>query len=391
MRKVEPLEEWLFIHEMRQENHPARDAGREAEWQQHAEREMQQALQELAAVLDNAGTQRPDYYKTRLRIMRYGKFHIVALPSTDVAIAQELTRRVIAAGGTGSVPTQEGLLHVLALTADPVSIPFWRELLDIRRPRDSFAKTRRKMALAALAFLAITRNEPAAYAALQELLQHANPDVRSPAVRYLGRAYLDAARPFPTEVQADLTQIATQDKTFLARFHARMALHDAELPVPLDNPEGIYAFKVRLVGDKNTYRTIALHATRTLEDLHTAIQSAFKWDSDHLYSFYMNGEVYAEDYQFSCPFEDDAERWTDEAVIGELGLTLKHKFVYFFDYGDSNEFEIEVVDITPQAKPDDDLKIIASQGKAPRQYPYADWDEELDAEEEVNDEEYNDR
>ena len=67
--------------------------------------------------------------------------------------------------------------------------------------------------------------------------------------------------------------------------------------------------------------------------------------------------------------EDDHPPWTDEAILGELGLTLNHRFLYLFDYGDDNKFEIEVVGIYPQARTDVTYpRLVASQGKAPSQY-----------------------
>jgi len=246
--------------------------------------------------------------------------------------------------------------------------------LDLTRPRDSFATKRRIMALATLARLAIGRNEPAAYNALRTATHHANPDVRALAIRYLGRAYLDAERPLPDDVQQDLLEMARQEAAFSPRFQARAILREAGLPVPNDNPGGVYAFKVRLTWSKSAYRVIELRSDQTLDDLHFAIQSAFRWDADHLYSFFMNGQVWDRNYGFACPYEEDNPPWTDEAIIGELGLTPKHRFLYFFDYGDSHEFEVQVVDIRPEAGRGKYPRVVESHGEAPQQY--RSWDEE---------------
>ena len=72
-------------------------------------------------------------------------------------------------------------------------------------------------------------------------------------------------------------------------------------------------------------------------------------------------------------------------AASDLGLPLKHKFMYYFDYGDSHQFEIEVVGIEPQAAPGDYPRVIESHGAAPQQYPYAEedeWDDEDDLDEE---------
>jgi hypothetical protein len=157
--------------------------------------------------------------------------------------------------------------------------------------------------------------------------------------------------------------------------------------VPLDNPDGVYAFKVRFRHDKSMYRTIAVRSDQTLEDLHVAIQRAIKWDDDHLYAFFMNGKLYDERYQFASPWDRDAEAWVDEALIGELGLTLKHKFLYYFDYGDSHEFEVELIDIQARAERGKYPRVIDSKGTAPAQYWYGD---EVEEGEDEDDEDWDD-
>jgi hypothetical protein len=300
---------------------------------------------------------------------------MMGVAPADLPRAQELYRRVFEAGGTGNMYIQEALLTLIAATEDPASIPFWLEILELSRPRDQFANQRRTLALAALARLVIQRNAPAACDALRGLARHKHPEVRALAVHYLGRVYLDAERPIPPAVQTELLDIAVHDTAFGPRFMARAVLWDAELPVPMDNPGGVYAFKVKFMWAKSIYRTIELRSEQTLDDLHFAIQRAIKWDADHLYSFYMNGQLHDKRYAFACPFEDDHPPWTDEAIIGELGLVLKHKFLYYFDYGDSHQFEVEVVGIRPQTEPGNYPRVVDSQGEAPAQYWWPGEDE----------------
>lgn len=56
---------------------------------------------------------------------------------------------------------------------------------------------------------------------------------------------------------------------------------------------GQYVLKVLL--DQDLYRTVAISASATLEDLHLAIQRAFRFDDDHLYAFFMDGEARSDD------------------------------------------------------------------------------------------------
>lgn len=270
------------------------------------------ALDRLSDFLDHPPIKWGRFNKTGLGYGGGG----VGFATTDLPRAQELYRRVYEARGTGVSFIQESLLTMMAEAEDPETVPFWLEVLDLSRPRDSFTTQRRMLALAALAHLAIGGDAPQASAALHGAIRHAHPDVRAVAVWYLSRTYLDTQRPFPSDILADLTDIATHDAAFTPRFQARAALREAELPVPLDNPGGVYAFKVKFMWDKRIFRTIELKSEQTLDTLHFAIQEAISWDADHLYAFYMNGKLYDEQYACVCSVDEEALFSTDEAVIG---------------------------------------------------------------------------
>ena len=60
--------------------------------------------------------------------------------------------------------------------------------------------------------------------------------------------------------------------------------------------------------------------------------------------------------------------------IGDLGLVRKHKFLYYFDYGDSHKFEVEVVGIHPDIQQGKYPRVVESKGKAPAQYSWEDED-----------------
>ncbi len=350
----DPLEDWLFYTGF--DIPPQRLA--ELQAQVHA------GLDCLADFLDHPPLKPRSMVDVRLPLHTP-----VALDAADLLRAQDLYRRVYARGGTGNTYIQEGLLGLIAVTLEPASIPFWQDILTWTRPRDLFAVKRRQCAVAALALLAIRRGVPEAEATLWQLTQHPQAEVRELAVEYLGRTYVQAERPFPPDMLARVREIAAKDRAFGPRFQARAILRQAELPVPLDNPGGVYALKVKFGWNKQIYRTIELRSEQTLDDLHFAIQRAIHWDADHLYSFYMNGKLHDQRYAFACPYEDDRPPWTDEAVLGELGLTAGHKFLYYFDYGDCHQFEVEVVGIYPQAQAGVTYpRVVASRGQAPEQY-----------------------
>lgn len=361
----------------------------------------------------------------------------------DCARVQQLYRRVVQTKGTGKSYVEEELLSLLAWTYEPANIPFFLELLDLTPPRDRMIPRRRELALAALALLVYRRDDADALAALLGTSAHPQPLVRALAVYYLRCIYtgidgidpdnlppleepdptasdplawlhpsevlldsplgpddleeagnqppelepLELRRPMPPEVLERLHTIATADPATEPRFLARALLSDIGMPLPLDNPQGVYTFKVKLRGLAGMHRVIVLRSTDTLHDLHLAIQHAIRWDADHLYSFYLNNKRYDERYQYSSPWERDSPRWADQVELGALGLALKHVFMYYFDYGDSHEFDVEVVGIAPQAEPGDYPRVIERKGPNPQQYWYGEDEEDLEEGDEDLDEE----
>ncbi len=73
-------------------------------------------------------------------------------------------------------------------------------------------------------------------------------------------------------------------------------------------------FNAQLDGFRDVRRTIAVRSDQTLVDLHGALRSAFGWDDDHLYSFWLGGEFWARDgTEYTHPFaleSDPFAGWT---------------------------------------------------------------------------------
>jgi hypothetical protein len=121
------------------------------------------------------------------------------------------------------------------------------------------------------------------------------------------------------------------------------------------------------------WRDIELAEDNTLEDLHLTIQSAFHWMDDHLYSFFLSGDKRPRDSEIGSPWSDTALH-THQVQIIQLALQEGQTFLYFFDYGDSHEFDVTVLAINPLAPKADYPRTLDFHGKAPPQYP--DYDEE---------------
>lgn len=369
MRNEEPLTEWGYLRDIKLS--PTEIA--------QAQKRVLSSLDKLAHILDNPPPKKTKFYDAGITI-----WSAVPLPDSDLIRAQELYLRVFATSGAGKTHVEEGLLSIIAASENRDSMQFWLDALELSRPRDSFSNRRRTLVLAALARMAISRNEPEAYKVLIDLTHHNKPEIRVLAIYYLGRSYLDVERTIPDQVVNRLSESAVKDISFEARFFARRILESIGREIQIDNPKGAYSFKVYLRGLKSVYRTIELRSEDTLEDLHLAIQDAFEWDNDHLYSFFMNGELYDDRFRFQCPleltmpspFEEETFPSTYETVIGKLGLTLKHTFLYFFDYGDSHQFNVEVVDIRSNAGPGKYPRVVDQKGEVPEQYPSYDDDDD---------------
>lgn len=139
------------------------------------------------------------------------------------------------------------------------------------------------------------------------------------------------------------------------------------------NDNRVLEFKVSL--GKKCYRVIRCLPKHTFEDLHLAIQEAFEFDDDHLYSFFLDGKNYS-NYSVNSPYSENPP-FSNEVCLGNYRLINKQRMLYLFDYGDEWEFDI-VLDVKYETgvilkNPE----IIKSVGKAPEQYPdYDDCDED---------------
>jgi len=190
-----------------------------------------------------------------------------------------------------------------------------------------------------------------------------------------------------------------------------------------------YLLHVTLTGHGRVWRKILMSTEQTLEELHIAIQEAYGWDSDHLYSFFLSGRPWDYESEYCLPehsdawgFDMDEGESEDEEMIrtlspeetrramdmllddsittevkqaalgplwdllvedepplapndvrgvtlGDLSLQTGQEFLYLFDYGDEHRFRIRVAAVDPDAPDGDFPRIVESVGRAPEQYP----------------------
>lgn len=128
--------------------------------------------------------------------------------------------------------------------------------------------------------------------------------------------------------------------------------------------KGCFLFKVTVL--PGVWRKIQLSHLHTLLDLHNAIQDAFDFDDDHLYSFFMDAKRYSRNAYESPNCENGP--YVNEVTIGELEFYEGQRILYFFDYGDSWEFNIVLEKIDSNCPLPFNPKIVEKKGKSPEQY-----------------------
>jgi Plasmid pRiA4b ORF-3-like protein len=163
------------------------------------------------------------------------------------------------------------------------------------------------------------------------------------------------------------------------RFARRIALSEGGRALFGGRPRGsvgssVLVFDAELVNVPDVTARLAVGAEQQLTALHDAIQNAFGWWDDHLYSFWLSEEFWAErDLEFTTPDAPDEGVRIAEVALAELGLDLEAKISYVFDFGD--EWRVRLT-LRGHAQPDGGTypRVLERQGTAPPQYPGLDED-----------------
>ena len=124
--------------------------------------------------------------------------------------------------------------------------------------------------------------------------------------------------------------------------------YDVEEPPPASDGAAstLYRFHVALEWKPDVWRRIELRGDQTLEDLHDAIQKAFGWDDDHLYSFYLNRKAFDPTEEYCSPYAD-CKRHVSSYRLERVPLKPRKKLLYLFDYGDELRHVVTVEAIVP--------------------------------------------
>lgn len=89
-----------------------------------------------------------------------------------------------------------------------------------------------------------------------------------------------------------------------------------------------YTFHISLPGYGRVWRKVEMAAEQTLQELHWAIQDAFDFDDDHLYSFFLSGKAWDQATEYRLPegvdpwglFSDDDEDDEEDEEDQELPI-----------------------------------------------------------------------
>jgi pRiA4b ORF-3-like protein len=143
-----------------------------------------------------------------------------------------------------------------------------------------------------------------------------------------------------------------------------------------------YVFKAELVGFQAVRRTITVRDDLTLVDLHYALQSAFDWDDDHLYSFWLDGGFWdAEEARYMHPYHAssvDPPGKSACARLAELDMFEGQRIAYEFDFERGWRVQLELREIRAEPGPAV-ARCVEREGAAPPQYDRGVFEEEADA------------
>jgi hypothetical protein len=143
-----------------------------------------------------------------------------------------------------------------------------------------------------------------------------------------------------------------------------------------------YVFEAELVGYQGVRRTITVRDDLTLVDLHYALQSAFGWDDDHLYSFWLDGAFWdAEDAHYMHPYHAtsvDPPGKSACARLTELDMSEGQRIAYEFDFEREWRVVLELREIRAATGPAV-ARCVDREGVAPPQYDRAVFEETVEA------------
>jgi hypothetical protein len=141
-----------------------------------------------------------------------------------------------------------------------------------------------------------------------------------------------------------------------------------------------HIFRVALMDDAKVYRDIEIASSASLYALAQAIVASFKFDFDHPFGFY-SGKTPRTLMQQQPKYElfadmDDMDSDALSVEQTEVATAFPkpgHRMTFLFDYGDEWLFQVTLTGTGQKTPRMRYPKVLATQGKAPEQYPA--WEE----------------
>jgi len=141
-------------------------------------------------------------------------------------------------------------------------------------------------------------------------------------------------------------------------------LRQVEKEIPVD---GQYIIKVSITHLPDVWRTFAFNSGHSLSHVHLAIQNAFEFDNEHLYAFYLDNRVRESKKFFNDP-RSGKPPYANEHTLAEIGLTPQQRILYLFDFDDSWEFHVDLLEIATGNATSPYPIVLEENGDAPMQY-----------------------
>ncbi len=141
----------------------------------------------------------------------------------------------------------------------------------------------------------------------------------------------------------------------------------------------VYTLRVAYAATPHDPAVITIGGQHTLADLHDAIQRAFNWDADHLFSFFLSGQPWDAASEYAMRLDTpspggQAPGLASTTTCDNLGLQVGQSFLYLFDYGDEHHFDIRVEARRSSDQHPETPRIERLPVTPPEQYPSDAWD-----------------
>ena len=130
----------------------------------------------------------------------------------------------------------------------------------------------------------------------------------------------------------------------------------------------VFLFDAELLNVSGVNAKVAVAGHEHLTALHDAIQQAFTWENDHLYSFWVDGQFWGDAAaERVVPGAPDTDSKTADVPVDELRLKIGAEIAYVFDYGD--EWRV-MLTLRERINGSDAIPRVSDRrGTAPPQYP----------------------